>query len=215
MPQIEETAVKEDAAKIKAVISDNTVIAGLYDIDVNILIDGIYAGTITKLNNKITIILDKPAGLPEVPTGYKRIFTVVKVHDGIAVKIATTDNGDTVSCASDEFSTYALTYEDIKEDAASNNNTTSTNTVTTEAAAASTEASAENTASSNKITTEAAAISDKTSDAKKSVNSEKADTAKASNSPKTGDVRIELWITFLLLSILGISGTVLIKKKEF
>lgn len=117
--KVDEGDVQEDAEKVKKAIGNTSGILAFYDINVNLLIDGNDAGNITKLGNKITITLDLPTNLPDIPTGYTRKFKVIRVHDGVATELDTTINGNTFSFDSDEFSTYALTYTDVKEETAS------------------------------------------------------------------------------------------------
>lgn len=114
--KIDESQVNDDAEKVKYEISDGKVVLAYYSIDVNVLIEGNLAGNVTKLGDKIMITLDLPTDLPTVPEGYTRIFKVIKVHDGVATEIDTTVNGSKFSFNSDEFSTFALTYEDIKNE---------------------------------------------------------------------------------------------------
>ena len=50
--------------------------------------------------------------------GYTRVYTVIRVHDGKAEKLKTTLNEDgTLTFETDKFSTYAITYEDVSNEA--------------------------------------------------------------------------------------------------
>ena len=71
-------------------------------------------GNVTNLQDKITLTVTIPEGLPAVPAGYTRTYKIIRVHNGLAEELETTVSGDKVSFKSDKFSTYALTYEDTK-----------------------------------------------------------------------------------------------------
>lgn len=129
---VTEDTIKEDSKKIDAVISENAKVATYYDINV-ILKDAGTNQEITKLTNlsdTIKITIDVPKDLPTLQEGYTRVFSVVRVHDGKAEKLATTDNGNnTVTFETDKFSTYALSYEDVVKKANTpENNTTNPTT---------------------------------------------------------------------------------------
>ncbi len=113
--------VEEDAKKVEGELSGEAKLVTLYNIDVVINIDGEPAGNVTKTAEELNIVLPVPENLPEVPAGYTRVFTIYKVHDGVATKLATTQSGENLTAKSSEFSTYAITYEDVKEVEAKSN----------------------------------------------------------------------------------------------
>lgn len=114
-PKVDENAVQADAEKIKATIGDSSKVLAYYNVNVNLLIGNEFAGTVTKLGDKVTITLNLPKDLPAIPDGYRRQFKVVRVHGGVATELDTTVSDTSFSFDSDEFSTYALTYTDVKE----------------------------------------------------------------------------------------------------
>ena len=113
--EVNKEEVKEDADKITNKIGESATLCALYDVDVNVSIDGAVVGTITNLGEAVRLTFNKPTDVPEVEDGFKRVWTISSVHDGVAKTYETTDNGDTLSCESSVFSTYAISYEDVKE----------------------------------------------------------------------------------------------------
>ena len=66
---------------------------------------------LTKLQEPITLTIEIPEGLPEVSKGMTRIYSMIRVHNGVAEKLPVTNNGDgTISFETDRFSIYALAY---------------------------------------------------------------------------------------------------------
>ena len=80
---------------------------------------------------KINITLDVPESLRNVPDGYRRVFIVFRIHDNKAEKVAETDT-TSVSFNNDEFSTFVLTYQDIKKAETTENTQKTDKTETTE-----------------------------------------------------------------------------------
>ena len=111
-------ADKTEVKKINELIKDETkkdkeaAIGQVLDIKVLLKAnDTEILGTITKLNAPISIT----AKIDESLLKEGRTFYVVRVHDGKAEKLPTTDNGDgTVTFTTDSFSTYAIVYEEAK-----------------------------------------------------------------------------------------------------
>ena len=112
--QVEAKDIKDDVIKVEALLKDGNKVVMYYDIDVLVQIDGETVGTVTELGDKIKLSVPVPTNLPEVADGYVREFTVVRVHNGVAEKLDTTVVGDVITFLSADFSTYALTYEDVK-----------------------------------------------------------------------------------------------------
>lgn len=107
--------VKEDATKVEEKISgSNKKVVAYFDIDVLVKTASESLGNVTNLQDKITLTVTIPEGLPAVPAGYTRTYKIIRVHNGLAEELETTVSGDKVSFKSDKFSTYALTYEDTK-----------------------------------------------------------------------------------------------------
>lgn len=119
---VENTTVKDDAAKVESVLKDGAKVAGYYDINFVIKDDkGNEITKLTDLDREVKVTISIPSDLAEVEKGYTRTYSVVRVHDGVAEELATTNNGDgTLTFSSSAFSTYAVTYVD----SASNTDTT-------------------------------------------------------------------------------------------
>ncbi len=115
-PKVTEAQVKADVDKIKQSISQETILLDYYDVNTNVLIDGAVVGKVTKLAEKIKLQFDLPANLPPVPAGYTRIFKVFQIHEGVVKELKTKIVGDKGECEVDEFSTYVLASEDVKDD---------------------------------------------------------------------------------------------------
>lgn len=72
---------------------------------------------ISELNAPILITIDIPENLRQ--DGRK--FTVIRLHDGVAVELADLDsNPNTITISTDRFSLYALAYEDVAAPAVNN-----------------------------------------------------------------------------------------------
>ena len=109
-----ESDVEDDAKKIKELISESTI-TKYYDITIQISIDGTYVGNITKLDNEVELTFKVPENLEKVKEGYTRVFTIVKVHDNKAEKLTTSQDNDNLKTKTNGFSTYAITYQDVKD----------------------------------------------------------------------------------------------------
>ena len=77
----------------------------------------------TELEKAVEVVLEIPEDLKELPKGYTRIYSVIRLHYNMTdnkfevEELDASDNGDgTVSFESDKFSTYVLTYTDVKEE---------------------------------------------------------------------------------------------------
>ena len=103
--------------------SDN--VAMVYFIDVPVyfgeLDDDNVFGRLTKLNEKITLRLGIPAGLPEVEEGFKREFFAIRRHMGPSddqptfTRLDVTLDGDTAIVEDDSFSDFVLAYTDVED----------------------------------------------------------------------------------------------------
>lgn len=114
---------KEDITEEEVSLIDNAVsgkykLVGYYNID---LFKTLLSNTDIKLeeiaetSSKVKVTLEIPSTLESVSDGYKRVYYVVRVHDGKTDILDTTINEDgTLSFETDKFSTYSLVYEDIK-----------------------------------------------------------------------------------------------------
>ena len=68
---------------------------------------------ITETDGKITVRIDVPDSLKNTDTTKTRTFAVIRVHGGKAELLSDLDNNaDTITIATDRFSTYAIVYKD-------------------------------------------------------------------------------------------------------
>ena len=100
----------------KAVTKDGTI-AGYYDIDVLLKNGDTVLGNVTEINKEVEITFELP-DLSAVKEGFTRKYYVIRVHDGKVTIIddVTVNDDGTVTFKSDKFSTYALAYEDVKDE---------------------------------------------------------------------------------------------------
>ena len=85
-----------------------------FDITLNVK-NNITGETLEKqrLYNEIDTL---PEELTKVAEGYTRKYYVVRYHDGKSEIISASVDGNVLSFESDKFSTYALAYEDVKDE---------------------------------------------------------------------------------------------------
>lgn len=71
---------------------------------------------ITRLSSTVTVTLGISDGLLRVPDGYYRYYKVIRVHGGTAEQLDAKVNktAKTLTFETDRFSTYAVTYKDVK-----------------------------------------------------------------------------------------------------
>lgn len=194
---ISDSVSAEDKEKIEEKLIENQKI-GMY-LDVNLFkkVEGQEATKVTKTLQPVKISFEIPKELLNTDSNIKRTFVVLRLHDGVVTEIEVEVNGTTGTFETDEFSTYALTYKDEKVKTAETTDTISSN---------SKKAETTDTASSNKKTAE---ITDTTT----SSNQKTAETTNTTSSnPKTGD-NIAIWISLMVISTLGVAGTVKFVKK--
>ena len=106
--------IADDVKKVEEAVGTDDKIVSYFNIDIVIKTDDETLGTVTNLQEKIKLTIDVPDDLPAVARGYKRVFKVVRVHDGKAEELPTTVSNGKIEFESDLFSTFALTYEDEK-----------------------------------------------------------------------------------------------------
>ena len=104
---------KQDIAKVEALAKEKKLeVAQYLDLSVLIKVDGTEIAKLTKLNDNLSFQIAVPEDLQKEG----RIFTVVRVHDGIAKALPTTVKDGIITFETDSFSTYALTYTDNAQD---------------------------------------------------------------------------------------------------
>jgi len=92
----------------------NATIGMYLDIDLLKQIGSDSPVNITKTNGAVTITLKVPSSLINSNSSVTRTYQMIRVHNGVATVIPCTYNAanQTISCETDQFSTYALAYVD-------------------------------------------------------------------------------------------------------
>ena len=116
-----EEQVPEEASKSineLAKEKENIKVVSFFDITLNVKnnVTGETLGTLSTLDNKIKFNMALPEELTKVAEGYTRKYYVVRYHDGKSEIISASVDGNVLSFESDKFSTYALAYEDVKDE---------------------------------------------------------------------------------------------------
>ncbi len=106
--------IKDETKAIAGLVTNTENIAGYYDIKVAVSIDGEVKGFITKFADDVLISLPEPEGLPPLAAGYERVFSLIRIHDGVATKLPAELKDGVINSYSDSYSIYALVYEDVK-----------------------------------------------------------------------------------------------------
>ena len=103
-------------AKINAAADGATVLGDYLDINIKVYVDNTHIGYITELPAEVEVVI--PANmLPEFPSYnssyYTREYYVIRLHDGVAMRLDAEMVNDGLSFKSKLFSTYAVAYEDV------------------------------------------------------------------------------------------------------
>ncbi len=108
----EETLEPEEVSKFEEALEGATV-TDYFDLSIVVRADGVDKYHLPNLNKEITLTVSLPE-LPAIKDGYKRTFYILREHNGkVTVLDATlTEDGNSLTFASDKFSTYALAYLD-------------------------------------------------------------------------------------------------------
>ena len=95
----------------------NGKIAEYFEITLNVMDSDTnnFLGELTKLNSNISVSIVLPKELQEVEDGYLRKYYVVRNHNGEISILDTvvSNDGNSLTFETDQFSTYALAYEDV------------------------------------------------------------------------------------------------------
>lgn len=118
--QKEEEAPADATKSIKefAKEKNDIKVVSFFDITLNVKnnITGETLGTLNVLNDKIKFNMVLPEEITNVNEGYTRKYFIVRYHDGKSEMLPTTLEGNIITFESDKFSTYALVYEDVKNE---------------------------------------------------------------------------------------------------
>ena len=108
------TLTEKEAKLIESVIGKNNM-AETYDITLLLQIAGLADRNITDPSSAIGITITIPDKFINTDTSVKRVYRMVRIHDGKATVIDGTFDANTkqFTFATDGFSTYALVYEDV------------------------------------------------------------------------------------------------------
>ena len=108
------TLTEKEAKLIESVIGKNKM-AETYDINLLLQIAGLADRNITDPSSAIGITITIPDKFINTDTSVKRVYRMVRIHDGKATVIDGTFDAITkqFTFATDGFSTYALVYEDV------------------------------------------------------------------------------------------------------
>lgn len=108
------TLTEKEAKLIESVIGKNKM-AETYDINLLLQIVGLADRNITDPSSAIGITITIPDKFINTDTSVKRVYRMVRIHDGKATVIDGTFDANTkqFTFATDGFSTYALVYEDV------------------------------------------------------------------------------------------------------
>lgn len=108
------TLTEKEAKLIESVIGKNKM-AETYDINLLLQIAGLADRNITDPSSAIDITITIPDKFINTDTSVKRVYRMVRIHDGKATVIDGTFDANTkqFTFATDGFSTYALVYEDV------------------------------------------------------------------------------------------------------
>lgn len=108
------TLTEKEAKLIESVIGKNKM-AETYDINLLLQIAGLADRNITDPSSAIGITITIPDKFINTDASVKRVYRMVRIHDGKATVIDGTFDAKTkqFTFATDGFSTYALVYEDV------------------------------------------------------------------------------------------------------
>lgn len=110
---------KEEVSLIEETLKDRFQLASFYGVGLLVVTpNGDVVEYVEEANEPVEVKLGIPTTLPEVKTGFIRKYYVIRVHNGevtIIDNVKINDDG-TISFQSDKFSTYALAYDDVKEE---------------------------------------------------------------------------------------------------
>ena len=82
---------------------------------------------VTETNGKVKITLQIPSELINTNSSVTRTFSIIRIHNGVATVLdCTTIDSQTISFETDQFSTYALAYKDVKNSSSVSNPVSST-----------------------------------------------------------------------------------------
>lgn len=100
--------VNELVTKLEKSNGTKATVAQYLDLGVTLTTDDKELGSVNQLEKPVTFTVTLPKDLQKEG----RVFYVVRIHNGVAEKLATTMTNGTVTFQTDKFSMYALVYEE-------------------------------------------------------------------------------------------------------
>ena len=107
----------EDKALIADILKDFNLVS-YFDVQLLTVLkdnDGIVVDNIKEASAPVRVSLGIPSDLPAVKEGFKREYSVIRIHNGVATLIKNvTVKNNSAEFESSEFSTYVLVYNDVE-----------------------------------------------------------------------------------------------------
>lgn len=99
-------------------IADEQIIVAFLDVTLIKQMHGDPAQPVDATAEMVDIALDMPEGLPALKKNMTRSFMVLRLHDGVVEGVPTklSEDGEQIIFQTDKFSTYLLTYSDVREE---------------------------------------------------------------------------------------------------
>ena len=104
----------EDFAKIDENIGEGYSLGAYYYVDILVFVDGYLIGEISEIDEPISITIPYPNGLPPVQNGYKRVWKILRDHNGVVDMLDGERTNDGISFINDKHSSFASIYYDEK-----------------------------------------------------------------------------------------------------
>ena len=131
---IEKTVTDSDKRLIDDKLKAGEKIGTILDIALNKTVDG-NTNSVHELNSAITLKVAVPDSIVNKDAAIQREYGVIRIHNGVSENIDATYNAEdnTITFATDRFSTYAIVYSDTVKSTEDNNKpTTDDNKPTTD-----------------------------------------------------------------------------------
>ena len=131
---IEKTVTDSDKRLIDDKLKAGEKIGTILDIALNKTVGG-NTNSVHELNSAITLKVAVPDSIVNKDAAIQREYGVIRIHDGVSENIDATYNAEdnTITFATDRFSTYAIVYSDTVKSTEDNNKpTTDDNKPTTD-----------------------------------------------------------------------------------
>ncbi|MDO4369233.1 MAG: hypothetical protein Q4C29_01705 [bacterium] len=118
---ISKAIAEDDVSKDEKALIDKTTtnkkfkLAGIFNIDLFNVFKNLKLEQKTTSEKQLNLTLKIPTSIEKIKDGYKRVYYVIRIHDGKVTVLDAKNNGNgTISFKSNQFSTYAIAYKDEK-----------------------------------------------------------------------------------------------------